>query len=445
MTDISKIKQSEANLERLAHYDPLTGLPNRLLIHSRLEHALTHARRDKTQVAVLFVDLDRFKNVNDSLGHPVGDHLLQMLTSRLHRRLRGDDTFGRLGGDEFLVILDHDQRPEDAANIARELIKLLEEPFRLSNGNEIYIGASMGISIFPEDGKEASELIQHADAAMYEAKEQGRNTFRFYTPALTRAVHTRMEMESRMRRAISNGEFILHYQPQVEIASRRVIACEALLRWDDPQAGLVSPADFIPLAEETGLIIPLGEWVLKTAAAQFRTWLDLGFADFCLSINLSGRQLRQSDIVEQIDETIRLFRLPAERIKFELTESMLMGRGEEAARLLGAIKALGVGLSIDDFGTGYSSLAYLKRFPIDELKIDRGFVRDIPVDSNDAEIAATIIAMARNLKLRVVAEGVETQEQVDFLSAHGCQLYQGYLFRPPLPANEFEALLRSGS
>lgn len=248
-----------------------------------------------------------------------------------------------------------------------------------------------------------------------------------------------------MRRALSNGEFILHYQPQVEIESGRLIGCEALLRWDDPAVGLVSPADFIPLAEDTGLIIPLGEWVLHAACAQYKEWIDKGMQDFCISINLSGRQLQQRDIVAQIAAVIEQYKLPADRIKFELTESMLMGRGEEAARLLNSIKALGVMISIDDFGTGYSSLAYLKRFPIDELKIDRSFVYDIPDDFNGAEIAATIIAMARNLKLRVVAEGVETQAQADFLAARGCQFYQGYLFRPPLPAEEFEKLLMSSA
>ncbi len=443
MTDISQIKKSEANLQRLAHYDPLTDLPNRLLIHSRLEHALAHGQREGTQVAVLFLDLDRFKNVNDSLGHPVGDHLLRALTRRLHQRVRGDDTFGRLGGDEFLIILDSIHRPEDATNVARKLIQVLEEPFELPNGKEIYVGASIGISLYPQDGEEATTLIQHADAAMYQAKEQGRNTLRFYTPALTAAANKWMEMESHMRRGLSNGEFILHYQPQVEIESGRLMGCEALLRWDDPVAGLVSPADFIPLAEDTGLMIPLGEWVLHAACAQYKEWLDKGMHDFCISINLSGRQLQQHDIVAQIAAVIEKYKLPADRIKFELTESMLMGRGEEAATLLNSIKALGVRISIDDFGTGYSSLAYLKRFPIDELKIDRSFVRDIPDDFNDAEIAAMIIAMARHLRLRVVAEGVETQEQADFLAAHGCEFYQGYLFRPPLPAEEFEKLASS--
>ena len=443
MTDISQLKQSEASLERLAHYDPLTGLPNRLLIHSRLEHSLTQARREDARVAVLFLDLDRFKNVNDSLGHPVGDDLLQALTKRLKQRLRGDDTFGRLGGDEFLIILDHTQRPDDAAGIARELITLLDEPFKLNGSNAIYIGASIGISIFPDDGEEATQLIQHADAAMYQAKEQGRNTFRFYTPALTAAVNQRMALESRMRRAISQGEFLLHYQPQVDLQSGCIVGCEALLRWDDPDIGLVSPADFIPLAEDTGLMIPLGAQVLQMACSQFRAWIDLGLPEFCLSINLSGRQLMRRDIVNEIRNVITQYSLPPQRMKFELTESMIMGRGEEAEALLGAIKKLGVKLSIDDFGTGYSSLAYLKRFPIDELKIDRSFVDEIPTNTSDTEIAATIIAMAHNLRLQVVAEGVETREQAAFLAEHRCSVYQGYLFSPPVPADQFTTLMRA--
>jgi diguanylate cyclase (GGDEF)-like protein/PAS domain S-box-containing protein len=438
MTDITQIKESEANLERLAHYDPLTGLPNRLLTQSRVEHALEQAKRTRRGMAVLFLDIDRFKNVNDSLGHPAGDRLLRAIGERLRQRLRGEDTLGRLGGDEFLILLDHCERPEDAGNVARDLIGVLEAPFVLPDRDEVYIGASIGISLYPQDGQDTNSLIRHADAAMYQAKEQGRNTFRFYTPELTLAVNQRLELEARLRRALGSGEFVIHYQPQIDSVSGGVIGAEALLRWNDPERGMIPPADFVPLAEETGLIIPLGDWVMQTACAQFRQWLDLGLPPFCLSVNLSARQLQQPDIVQLIAGAIEQHALPAERLKLELTESMIMGHGEQAAALLGRIKALGVRLSIDDFGTGYSSLAYLKRFPIDELKIDRGFVRDIPSDSSDAEIAATIIAMARNLRLQVVAEGVETEAQAAFLAGQGCQAYQGYLFSRPLPAAEFE-------
>ena len=443
MTDITQVKESEANIERLAHYDPLTGLPNRLLTQSLVEHALEQCRRTGHGMAVLFLDLDRFKNVNDSLGHPSGDRLLCAIAERLGEGLRADDTLGRLGGDEFLVMLERCDRPEDAGNLAHALIGLLEKPITLPGLGEVYIGASIGISLFPQDGHEASQLIRHADAAMYQAKEHGRNTFRYYTPELTLAVNERLDLEARMRRALMNGEFLLHYQPQVEARSGRVIAAEALLRWNDPERGLVSPAEFVPLAEETGLIIPLGEWILQAACAQFREWIGAGLPPFCLSINLSGRQLQQPDIVERIEAALADNGLPPERIKLELTESMLMGRGEHATALLARIKALGVRLSIDDFGTGYSSLAYLKRFPIDELKIDRGFVRDLPEDSSDAEIAATIIAMARNLRLHVVAEGVETEAQAAFLAGQGCHAYQGYLFSRPLPAAAFADFLRA--
>ncbi len=441
MTDISQLKQSEARLEHLAHYDPLTDLPNRLLLQSRLEHALEHAERHQQQIAVLFLDLDRFKDVNDSLGHPVGDELLEALARRLGERLREDDTLGRLGGDEFLVLLENLERPEDAAGVAKTLLQLLEQPFSLPSGHEVYVGASIGISLYPDDGLNVTELIKNADVAMYQAKEQGRNTASFYTPSLTVAANERLDMEARLRRALAKGEFVLHYQPQLATQSGVLIGCEALVRWNSPEEGMISPLRFIPLAEATGLIVPLGEWVLRTACAQAKAWLDAGMPPLLMSVNLSGRQLQQRDIVQRVAAILEETGLPADRLKLELTESMIMGRGEQAVELLHALKALGLYLSIDDFGTGYSSLAYLKRFPIDELKIDQGFVRDIPHDLNDTEIAAAIIAMARNLNLKVMAEGVETREQLDFLKRQGCHAYQGYLFSRPVPADEFVRLL----
>jgi diguanylate cyclase (GGDEF)-like protein/PAS domain S-box-containing protein len=442
MTDISQLKQSEARLEHLAHYDPLTDLPNRLLLQSRLEHALERAERDRQQVAVLYLDLDRFKNINDSLGHPVGDELLAALARRLRQRLREDDTLGRLGGDEFLVVLENLERPQFAAGVAQTLIQLLEQPFALPSGHEVYVGASIGISLYPDDGDTVTELIKYADVAMYQAKEQGRNTSRFYTPTLTLAANERLELEARLRRALTNGEFVLHYQPQVDTGSGAVIGCEALVRWNSPEEGMISPARFIPLAEETGLIVPLGTWVLRTACIQAKAWLDAG-RPLRMAVNLSGRQLQQRDVVQVVAAILEETGLPAEHLKLELTESMIMGQGEQAAELLHALKALGPRLSIDDFGTGYSSLAYLKRFPIDELKIDQSFVRDIPHDPSDMEIAAAIIALARNLNLKVMAEGVETVEQLDFLTRQGCHAYQGYLFSRPIPAEAFERLLRT--
>ncbi|EXJ15436.1 EAL domain-containing protein [Imhoffiella purpurea] len=443
MTDISQLKQSEARLEHLVHFDPLTNLPNRRLLLSRVQHAIEQAGRKRKRVALLFIDLDRFKHVNDSLGHPVGDELLVALTERLRTRLREEDTLGRLGGDEFLVLLENLDRPEDAGKVARILLELLEEPFWLPSGPTLFIGASIGISLFPDDGDSVTELVKHADVAMYQAKEHGRNTYSFYTPTLTIAANERLELDARLRRALTNDEFVLHYQPQFDSMTGMLIGCEALLRWHSPEDGLVPPDRFIPLAEETGLIVPLGDWVLQTACAQHKRWLDSGLPDMVVAVNLSARQLQQHDLAERVAAILDNTGLPADRLKLELTESMIMLEGDRAIERLLALKALGLKLSIDDFGTGYSSLAYLKRFPIDELKIDRGFVRDIPHDRNDMEIAATIIAMARNLNLRVMAEGVETHQQMEFLTRQGCHGCQGYLLGHPLTAEEFlEQLLR---
>ena len=445
MTDISQLKDSEARFEHLAHYDSLTGLPNRLLLQSRLRHSIESAERRKQQVAVLYLDLDRFKNINDSLGHPVGDELLEAMAERMMNRLSDDHTLGRLGGDEFLLILDDLQRPEDAASVAINIINMLEPAFDLPSGHQVYVGASIGISLFPEDATTATELIQHADVALYQAKETGRNTFSFYTPGLTRAIDERLSLEARLRRALAQNEFVVHYQPQVDIRSGNIIGCEALVRWNDPELGMIQPAHFIPLAEETGLIVPIGEWVLQQACAQARAWMDADLPHVLLSVNLSARQMRQADIATCVATVLKKTRLPAEKLKLELTESMIMGQGEEAVALLYSLKALGLRLSIDDFGTGYSSLAYLKRFPIDELKIDQGFVRDIPHDSNDMEIASAIIGLARSLRLSVVAEGVETEAQREFLEQQGCQAYQGFLFSRAIPADEFTALLQSSN
>lgn len=443
MTDISQLKDSEARLAHLAHYDPLTHLPNRLLVQSRLKHALESAERHSRKVAVLYIDLDRFKNVNDSLGHPVGDELLEALAARMQARLRDEDTLGRFGGDEFLLVLEDLRRHEHAAEVARELIEMLEESFKLPSGHEVYVGASIGISLFPDDGESETELIQHADVALYQAKEAGRNTFSFYTPGLTQAADERLAMEARLRRALVQTEFILHYQPQVDFNTGRVMGCEALVRWNDPVHGLVPPDRFISLAEDTGLIVPLGEWVLHQACIQARAWLDAGLPPVLLAVNLSARQLRQPNFVLRVASILQQTGLPPSQLKLELTESMIMGHGEEVVALLQELKQLGLSLSIDDFGTGYSSLAYLKRFPIDELKIDQGFVRDIPQDSSDMEIAAAIIGLAHSLRLKVVAEGVETEEQRRFLEQHGCHAYQGFLFSRPVPADEFVALLAS--
>lgn len=436
-TDISQLKQSEARLERLAHYDPLTELPNRLLVRSRLDHALEQAQRQGNLVGVLFVDLDRFKMVNDSLGHPAGDELLVAVAQRMRARLRGMDTVARLGGDEFLVVLENLTHAEDAAGVAQALILTLEQSFVLSSGKEVYIGASIGISLFPSDGTNAAELIRNADTALYQAKDQGRRTYWFYTEALTRAAHERLELEHRLHRALEQNEFILHYQPLIDLASGLIIGAEALVRWQPPGEALITPDHFITVMEETGLIISLGEWVLRTACMQVRAWMDAGLGSFMIAVNLATRQFRHRDIVGQVVAALAETGLPPECLELEITESGIMEQGERSEIILQALKETGVRLAIDDFGTGYSSLAYLKRFPINKLKIDRSFVRDIPMDRNDMEIAATIIAMARNLHLEVLAEGVETPAQRDFLRTQGCDSYQGYLYSPPMPGDAF--------
>jgi diguanylate cyclase (GGDEF)-like protein/PAS domain S-box-containing protein len=438
MTDISQLKRSEAKFDYLAHHDPLTDLPNRLLMQSRIQHAIDRALRSRCRLALLFIDLDRFKNVNDSLGHPAGDELLSAIARRLRGRLRDVDTLARLGGDEFVLLIEEMSEPEDAAIVAQMLIELVSAPFTLAQGREVYIGASIGIAVYPEDGTTVTELIQHSDVAMYQAKESGRGALRFYTESMSRAAQDRLNLDTRLRRALERGEFALHYQPQIDMVTGRVLGSEALVRWIDPEEGVISPARFIPVAEETGLIVPLGEWVLRTACAQASAWRKAGHA-LTVAVNLSARQLQQSDLKQRVAELMAEFDIRPGTLEIELTESMLAGDHITTEARLRDLKALGVSLSIDDFGTGYSSLAYLKRFPIDVLKIDQSFVRDIPQDRNDMEIAATIIAMAHTLKLRVVAEGVETAEQLAFLKERGCDAWQGYLFSKPLPANDFAA------
>lgn len=440
-TDITQVKQSEARLTHLAHYDPLTGLPNRLLVQLRLNHAIERAQRHHHRVATLYLDLDRFKNVNDSLGHPIGDELLIMLASRLKKRLREEDTLARLGGDEYLLVLEDIKEPSEPATLAQDLIGLLTAPFTLPSGHEIFINASIGISLFPDDAHSVTELIQHADMAMYLAKQEGRNTYRYHTEALSIAANERLVLETRLRQALAAEEFILYYQPLIDARSGRVVGVEALVRWQPPGGVMVLPGKFIPIAEETGLIVPLGEWVLRTACAQGRAWLDSGLPPLVMAVNLSVRQFQSENLVELTQQVLAETQFPAACLELELTESMFMEHAEQSINTLKTLKALGVHLAIDDFGTGYSSLTYLKRFPIDKLKIDQSFVRGLENDPNDREIAATIIAMARSLKLSVLAEGVESEQQLDFLRQRGCDYYQGFLFHKPVPALELEVWL----
>jgi diguanylate cyclase (GGDEF)-like protein/PAS domain S-box-containing protein len=439
--DISRLKASEAQLEYLAHHDALTGLPNRLLMMHHLKRAIDRSRRSSRIVALLMLDLDRFKDVNDTFGHLAGDELLQQVAERLTRRLRGADTLTRLGGDEFTVLLDDLGHAGDAARVARDIVELMNEPFRLAGGIDVRIGASIGISLFPEYADTAEMLLQQADTALYRAKDDGRGCFKYFSDDQTYAARERIELESKLRRALERDELRVFYQPLVDIASDRVVGAEALLRWQDPEAGLIAPGRFIPVAEETGLIVPIGEWVLREVCRQGRRWIDAGLPSLTLAVNLSPLQFRHGDVGAVVAAALSASDFPADRLELELTESALMEREDDAVETLIRLRGQGVRLAIDDFGTGYSSLAHLKRFPIDVLKIDRSFVEDIPHGEGDSEIAATIIAMGHTLGFRVLAEGVETAEQLAFLRDRGCDLYQGYLRSAAVPAAEFELLV----
>jgi len=439
--DISRLKASEAQLEHLAHHDALTGLPNRLLMMHNLGRAIDKARRSERMVALLMLDLDRFKDVNDTFGHLAGDELLQQVAQRLIGRLRGADMLTRLGGDEFTVLLEDLSRPGDAARVARDIVELVSEPFHLAGGIDVRIGASIGISLYPDHADTAPLLLQQADTALYRAKDDGRGCFKFYSDDQTFAARERIELERRLRRALTHGELTVFYQPLVEIATDRVVGAEALLRWQDPELGLVAPDRFIPVAEETGLIVPIGEWVLAEVCRQGRCWIDAGLPPLTLAVNLSPLQFRHGDMGAIVAQALAANDFPPERLELELTESALMEREDDAVATLIRLRGQGVRLAIDDFGTGYSSLAHLKRFPIDVLKIDRSFVEAIPDGEGEREIAATIIAMGHTLGFRVLAEGVETDGQLAFLRERGCDFYQGYLRSAAVPAAEFELLV----
>jgi diguanylate cyclase (GGDEF)-like protein/PAS domain S-box-containing protein len=440
-TDITRNKASEQELERLAYHDALTGLGNRLLFVSTLEKALQRTHRDHHQGAVLMLDLDRFKTVNDSLGHPVGDLLLQEVAQRLSARLRQADTVARLGGDEFAVLLEDVGSAQHAGHIAQTLIEACSTPYVTPDGQEVYVGASVGISVFPGDSDDVNELLQQADAALYGAKDGGRGTFRFFTEAYTREAQNRLDLERGLRRALDEGQLELHYQPLTRASDGTVEGVEALVRWRHPERGLVSPASFIPLAEETGLIVPLGVWVLREACTQMQQWQRQGIELETLAVNLSPRQFAQPHLVEQVAAALCDSGLDSARLELEITESALMDAARAEQRLQ-QLKALGVRLSVDDFGTGYSSLAYLSRFPLDKLKIDQSFVRHVPQDAVDVEIVSAVISLARSLKLRVLAEGVETPAQCAFLRERGCDLLQGYWFAKPMPPAQLCAWLK---
>jgi diguanylate cyclase (GGDEF)-like protein/PAS domain S-box-containing protein len=440
--DITPIKESQQQLEHIAHHDPLTDLPNRLLLHARLEHAMERAHREKNLLAVLFLDLDRFKNVNDTLGHPAGDRLLQAVAKQLVNYAREDDTVARLGGDEFTILLEGLQEPKDAGAVAYKILQTITKPFRL-DGHEVYVTGSVGISLYPDDGQDVTTLLKNADSAMYRAKEQGRNNYQFYTKELTATAFERFALESSLRHALDRGEFTLHYQMQVSLADDRVVGAEALLRWQHPELGLVAPAQFIPLAEETGLIVELGEWVLRTTCTQAKAWQNEGLLPLRIAVNVSSVQVTRSRIVDTVAEILEDTGLDPRRLELEITEGLLMGQSAQTIATLDALKAMGVTLALDDFGTGYSSLSYLKRLPLDRLKIDRSFIRDIPHDAGDVAITRAVIALGNNLQLSVIAEGVEKNAQLDILHADRCDEVQGWLYGTPLPATEFAELVRS--
>jgi diguanylate cyclase (GGDEF)-like protein/PAS domain S-box-containing protein len=438
--DITERKLAEERLMHLAHYDVLTSLPNRVLYYDRLRQAL--AQRNQWTVGVMLIDVDRFKNVNDTLGHAVGDRLLQQVSERLTRSVRSGDTVGRLGGDEFAVVLSNLATAQDANLVAQKIIASFKEPFRLDGGAEIYVTGSIGITLYPNDSTDQDTLIKNADAAMYRAKEVGRNAYRFYTPEMNARALELLSMESSLRRALDRREFLLYYQPKVSVASGDIVGVEALLRWRHPERGLVSPGEFMPVLEDTGLIVPVGEWVVGAVCAQINEWQGRGIDPKAVAVNLSARQFVDKELGATIRRILEENGVDPTLIELEITESSLMANTEESTRTLEFLAQLGVGLSIDDFGTGYSSLGYLKRFPLDALKVDRSFVRDITTSADDATITRAVISMAHSLGLKVIAEGVETQEQVSFLAEHGCDEFQGYFFSRPLPADECGAWLR---
>jgi diguanylate cyclase (GGDEF)-like protein/PAS domain S-box-containing protein len=440
--DITDRKVAEERVRFLAHFDPLTGLPNRNLLQDRLSQALAGARRRQDKVAVLFLDLDQFKTVNDSLGHSLGDLLLQDVAERLKAGSRELDTVARLGGDEFVLILTTVKDLADVAVAAERFVELMTEEF-VVQGHPLNISCSLGISIFPEDGSDCEALIKNADAAMYCAKENGRNTFRFFTEDINVEVAERLTLENSLRLALKKNELFLMYQPQMDIATGRITGLEALLRWQHPDLGLVPPDKFIRIAENSGLIVPIGLWVLRTACSQARKWQDEGLLSVPVAVNVSAVQFRQRGFCELIRKVLHDVGLAPRYLELELTETLLLSSAEVTLSVLQELKSMGLSLAIDDFGTGYSSLSYLKRFPVSKLKIDRSFVRDIAVNPDDAAIATAIISMAKSLRLKVIAEGVENESQMSFLRTHQCDEIQGYYFSKPLTVDKVSDKLRN--
>lgn len=439
--DITERKNAEMTIRQLAYHDSLTGLPNRALFEDRLKMALAQARRSHEMLAVMFLDLDRFKLVNDTLGHGAGDNLLRIVADELTDLLREGDTVARVGGDEFTLLLPGIKSTADAVEVASRILARLKTPKNIAD-REFRVTTSIGITVFPQDGDDAEVLLRNADTAMYRAKDRGRDNYQLYTAQMNETVVEKLSLESDLRRALENQEFVVYYQPIADVATGHFMGAEALVRWNDPKRGLIQPDDFIPFAEDTGLIIPLGEWVLREAVTQARRWMDAGLPQLRLTVNLSAKQLQDEPLVDMVGDALRESGLPAERLQLEITEGAMMHNVEAAISTLKEFRHLGIGVAVDDFGTGYSSLSYLKRFPVDTVKIDRSFVRDLTIDPNDAAIVTTVLAMARNLGLHVVAEGVETRQQLEFLREHDCHEFQGYLLSRPITGDDFIKLVK---
>jgi len=449
--DITERKQADDQIAFLAYHDSLTALPNSRLFKDRLAHAISQAQRNKKILAIMFLDLDRFKLINDSMGHSAGDELLKITSQRLIEAVRktdsvaiqaesGGSSIARSGGDEFTILLDDIESRRAIIRIAERIVESIGLPMKLGR-EEVHISTSIGIAIYPEDGTQAEELLKHADSAMYHAKAQGKNNFQFFADSMNRSSFERLSLENNLHKAIQHNELHLYYQPQVSVGHEKLVGMEALIRWEHPDKGFISPGEFIPVAEETGMIMQIGEWIFREACEQGARWLKQGYQLNKISVNLSPRQLKDEKISKLIESILKETGMPAEKLCIELTESALILDPQVADARLKKIKALGVSLSLDDFGTGYSSLSYLKRFPIDTLKIDQAFIRDVKVDKEDAALVKAIIEMAHGLNMDVIAEGVEVQEQLDFLSANGCDTIQGFWFSRPLPAPEMEELL----
>jgi len=440
-SDISSIKRSQEELNYLAHHDALTGLPNRLLFVDRLKHALMRAEREGNHPAVLFLDLDRFKNINDSLGHPIGDIVLQETATRLNKLVRKEDTVARLGGDEFVVLIESVSEAQSVALLAEKVIASFDMPFRVK-AHQLHLSVSVGISLYPQDGEDTATLIRNADAAMYLAKEEGRNDYQFYTAALTTAVFERLTMETALRHALENEELVLYYQPQYSMKTGKVIGAESLIRWQHPELGFIFPDRFIPLAEESGLIESIGKWVLRTACRQMSEWLHEGLVLRHMAVNISGVQVQRGAFVQTVREALQDVDLDPRHLELEIIETFIMQKTDWAIGILDELKSLGVRMAIDDFGTGYSSLSYLKRLPVDKLKIDRSFIRDIAHDTDDEAIVRAVVALGQTLQLEVNAEGLETKSQYNFLKKLGCDEVQGFLYSKAVSPEDFVKLMR---